>query len=105
MRKKRLTRNMKKSTKKNKSFKGFNVKIDDKMKYFGDTDFDKKLIRVNKTMNRTKGSQGELLDTIVHEESHVNHPKMKEKNIQKLAGKLTKKMSHKSKEKAYAKFN
>lgn len=83
------------------NYKKFKKIVDNKSKYYGDTDFDKHLIRINKQMNKHKGRKGELLDSIMHEKSHVLHPKMKEKNIEKLASKITKHMSKKAKQSAY----
>ncbi len=85
--------------------KQFKKVVDNHTKDFGDTDFDKHLIRINKHMNKTKGSQGELINTIVHEFDHVKHPKMKEKNVQKLALKGVKKMTRKAKNKDYKIFD
>jgi hypothetical protein len=53
-------------------------KVDRKMRLFGETDTDKKTIRVNPR-------KGELLNTILHEELHLKHPKMTETNIKKKA--------------------
>lgn len=86
------------------NLKKYKKVVNDKTKDFGQTDFDKKLIEVNKTMNRRKGSRGELIDTIEHEFNHVRHPKMSEKKIQKLTEKTTSHMTRKSKEKAYKPF-
>jgi predicted SprT family Zn-dependent metalloprotease len=94
--------------------KKFTYKVDNRMKSMGETDFDKHLIRINKTLHKNqKGStimgrklkRGELLDSIVHEEMHRKHPKMHEKTVYKLTPKTTAKMSKKSKQKMYKKFD
>jgi hypothetical protein len=64
-----------------KNYKGYKVKVDNKMKWFGEEDDKKKLIRINKKKSLKKGGKKELLDTWLHEKAHVLHPKMKEKNI------------------------
>lgn len=79
----------------------FKLVQDNKSKYYGVTDFDKHLIKVNRKMAKSKGSKGELLDSIEHEFNHVRHPKMSEKKIQKLTLKTTAHMSKKSKQKVY----
>jgi hypothetical protein len=48
------------------------------MKSFGDTDLQKKVIRVNP-------KKGQLLNTILHEELHLKHPRATEKTIRKMA--------------------
>lgn len=81
----------------------YKVKVDNKMAYFGDTDTSKKLIRINKKKAKETKQKGELLDTIYHEVAHSNHPRMKEKTIQKLTERNTKYASKKTKAKLYAK--
>lgn len=78
-------------------------KRDNKMRVYGDTDFDKHVVRINKKMAKTSGKKGELLDTIVHETFHVKHPKATEKATYKKTPKIIKKMSRKQKQKMYAK--
>ena len=67
---------------------------------YGETDYEKQRIRVNK--KKHKKDKELLLDTIVHEEIHKKHPKMKEKNVKKLAASKTKKMSTKTKKRHYS---
>ena len=84
---------------------GFKRKVDNKMNGFGDIDLEKKVIRVNKKRNKKHGGVGELIDTIVHEENHRKHPKMKEKEIRNKTKKDLKKMSLKQKAKFRNRFN
>jgi hypothetical protein len=63
------------------------------MKWMGDTDNEKKVIRINKKLHKKEKSvekimgrkkrKAELLDTIVHEKMHADHPKMHEKTVRK----------------------
>jgi len=76
-------------------------KVDNKMRNFGDTDYKKKTIRVNKKKAKETG-KGELLDTIVHEETHWKHPKMREKTVRRKTKKSISKMSKKQKKRLYA---
>lgn len=80
---------------------------------YGETDFDKKEIRVNKKAHRSKslkrispnkdGSEN-LLKTIYHEEMHKRHPRMHEKTVRKLE-KNAEKLSKRQKAKFYSRIN
>lgn len=84
-------------------------KTDNKLRgTYGVTDFAKREIRINKTLHKTRPSHkrryAELLDTIVHEEMHLAHPKMHEKTVRKLTPKRIKNMTTREKRAAYARF-
>ena len=89
----------------NKDLKRWKRKTDNRMHAYGDTDIEKKVIRVNKKKSKNSGRKGEVLDTIVHEASHAKHPKMKEKNVRKYTKRLTKKLNRKQKQSYYKLFN
>ena len=55
---------------------------DNKMRWYGDTDENKKIIRINKSKKKNT-KPGDIIDTIVHEEMHKIHPKMSEKLVRK----------------------
>lgn len=74
------------------------------MKHFGETDYEKKVIRINKNKAKKVGP-GELLDTIVHEETHKGNPNLKENSIRKKAMKKIQHMTPKQKSKMYGKYN
>ncbi len=61
---------------KHRSGGNYTRKVDRKLKYFGEIDFDKNVIKVNP-------KKGDLVNTIIHEEIHRKNPKMKGKNIVK----------------------
>ena len=63
-------------------------KIDNNLRSFGEIDYRKKLIKVNK-------KKGDVRDTVAHEELHRIHPKMYEKNIYKKSKKMVKQLSNK----------
>lgn len=84
-----------------KSNKEWKRIIDNKMRLYGETDHNKKKIRINKKKAKRSGS-GELLDSIVHEELHRKHPKMRERTVQKKATRQIKKMGKRSKRKMYS---
>jgi hypothetical protein len=89
----------------NTDLKKWKRKTDNKMHAFGDTDLDKKVIRVNKKKSKKDGGKGEVLDTIVHETAHAKHPKMKEKNIRKHTKRLIKKLNKRHKKSYYSLFS
>lgn len=77
----------------------------------GETDFNKKIIKVDKAKHKKKLKYADipkqdntLINTITHENLHVQHPKKTEKQIRKLARKKVKKMSKKLKSKYYNQF-
>ena len=77
--------------------------VDNKMRDFGDTDYDRKVIRVNKSKKRNK-KPGEVINTIVHELKHKNHPKMHEKTVRKETKKALAHMGQSQKQRLYNKF-
>jgi hypothetical protein len=56
--------------------KRFIYKEDTQMRAFGDIDYKKKIIRVNPT-------KGDLVNTILHEEMHRQHPDMPHRTLHK----------------------
>jgi len=86
--------------------------VDNKMHGFGDIDFDKKIIRVNKKRSKNKPSRKrpinkgaskfpEVLDTILHEETHRKQSKLHEKTLKKKIVRKMKKMGRKQKQRLY----
>lgn len=77
---------------------------------FGETDFDKKTIRIDKSKHKNKAlydvpkKDSSLINTIVHEEMHRQNPKMTEKQVRKRTRLKVKKMSKKLKVKMYSKY-
>ena len=56
-----------------KNIKQYKRKVDNKMHAYGETDLEKKTIRINKS--KKKNSPGDVADTILHEKLHILHPK------------------------------
>lgn len=81
-----------------KYFKRF---VDNRMKWQGDCDTDKKVIRINKKKSKKKSS---VIDTIVHEEMHAKHPRMTEKSVYKKTPKVVKSLGKKRKAKLYSRY-
>ena len=76
---------------------------DPKMRWHGDIDEKKKVIRINDSKKKNQ-KKGELIDTIVHEETHRMHPKMHEKTVRKEAKRKVESMSTKEKSKLYKRY-
>ena len=74
-----------------KKYKGYKVKVDNKLPYWGDTDDEKKLVRINKKKSLKQGKIG-LKDTLFHEFYHVKHPGATEKTTYKKTAKYIKKI-------------
>ncbi len=85
-----------------KSIKKYKRTTDNKMRSYGETDLEKKTIRINK--NKKKNKRGDIIDTIVHEKEHILHPKKHEKTVRKSTKKKLKGMSSKEKQKHYNLF-
>jgi len=82
-------------------YKGYKVKRDDNMRWQGDTDFEKKLIRINPKKSKKKSGRGGVIDTLVHETYHADHPKATEKATYKAVPERLKKMDSAQKNRLY----
>lgn len=87
-----------------KNIKTYKRKVDNKMHSYGETDYNKKVVRINKSKKKNK-KPGDILDTIVHEKMHIQHPKMHERTVMKKTKKVIKSMPRKVKNKHYGLFN
>ena len=74
--------------------------VDNKMRWFGDIDDKKGIIRINKSKKKNK-KKGDIINTIAHEEMHRVHPKMWEKTIDKKVIRALGNLSQKTKNKLY----
>lgn len=96
--------------KRRKKKKAFRVKMSNKIKALGVTDFKKRTVTINRKWNkpgdnhrRTKNPKiPEVLRTRLHERRHVQKPRATEKQAEKFALKQSKKMSRKQKKKEYS---
>lgn len=94
--------------------KRFKFKVNNKMRDFGVTDFEKKTVTINKKLHaKAKANPKKyglakkdttLLNTIVHEKLHTKHPKMTEKAVRKLTRSKIEKMSPFHKKREYRPF-
>lgn len=78
---------------------------------YGETDFEKRTITINKTRHKSANARKDfpkqdrsLINTIVHEETHRIHPRMTEKVVRKKARASVARMSKKQKSKWYSKY-
>ena len=81
------------------------------LKSFGETDYEKRTITINKNRHNNKKAlkkypekDRSIINTIVHEVAHKDHPNMNERNVRKLARKKVASMSRNQKTKLYNKF-
>lgn len=86
-----------------KDIKKYKRTTDNKMRDYGETDLEKKTVRINKSKKKNK-KPGDILDTIVHEKMHIRHPKKLERTVRKETKKVIKKMGKKLKAKHYSLF-
>jgi len=82
--------------------KSYKRAIDNKMHAFGETNYAKKTIRINKS--KKKNSHGDIINTIVHEKEHILHPKKHEQTVRKDTAKKLKRMNQIQKAKHYNLF-
>ena len=76
------------------------------MRGYGDTEWKRDgsvAVRINKKKSKKEG-KGEVLDSIVHEEMHVNHPDMHERTVKKKTKSLIGRMGRTQKQKQYSKY-
>jgi hypothetical protein len=78
---------------------------------FGETDFDKKIVKIDKAKHKDKKykhsvpkQDNTLLNTIVHESLHTKKPKATEVQVRKQARLKINKMSRNAKAKTYNKI-
>lgn len=93
----------------------YKYKVDNKMRgAFGETNFQKKVIRINKKAHkhvspslRSGFAKKELtlINTLVHERMHSQHPRMHEKTVRRKTRDLVKRMSTAQKQKLYKKLS
>ena len=64
------------STKATRSIKPWRWVVDDRMRDYGDIDFERRIIRINRAMHKREGEP--LIDTLFHEELHRLFPRLGE---------------------------
>ena len=92
---------------------GYMRVVNNKLGYFGDENHKKKVIVINKKIHE-KGKKkalfgipkkdATLINTMVHEEMHKDHPKMYENTIRKETGKKLESMTQKQKSRLRSRY-
>jgi len=86
---------------------GWKFVVDDHLRAYGETDFDKKVIKINKKKAKKSakaGVKGELIDGITHEIHHMKNPKASEEATIRATRAKVKRMSEKEKQRLYKLF-
>ena len=94
---------------------GLTRKIDNKLKgSYGESNVETKVVKINKKahkkkslerINKNPNGTESLVDTMVHEEMHVRHPKMHEKTVRQKARAVVKRMGQKQKARLRNKYH
>ena len=83
-------------------YKGYNFSKDDKMRSYGEVDGGKKIVRINVKKSKKKGKKGEVLNSILHEKFHIDHPKATEKTTYKKVKEQMAKLTKQHKKRIYS---
>ena len=75
--------------------------VDNHLKFQGETDINRKVIKINKKASKKKST---VIDTIFHENYHAKHPKAHEKTVRIETKNRLKRMSENAKKKLYNQF-
>jgi hypothetical protein len=79
----------------------YRVYTDNSMRFFGDTDTTKKVIRVNVKKSKATKQRGEVADSVLHELHHAFSPRASEKTVEKRTARSLPRLSKRSKSKLY----
>jgi hypothetical protein len=93
---------------------GYKVKVDNRMRDYGDTDDGKKVIRINKRLSKSHPKHKrpitkhatkypEVLDTMLHESLHAKNNKLTERQVYKKTATRIRQLTRQQKRKLYAK--
>lgn len=88
---------------------GYSVSVDNHLKAFGETDDEKRTVKINVKASKAYGAKhndkhtkgGSLANTIVHEILHTKDPRATEKETWDRADRITPKLHQKVKNKLY----
>jgi hypothetical protein len=82
--------------------KGWKWVVDDRMRDYGETDYERQIVRINRALHRKHGVS--LLDTLLHEEFHVQYPFLIERMVCELTSVCLARLSARDKARLYAKL-
>ena len=81
--------------------KGWKWVVDDRMRDYGETDYESRIVRINCALHRKH--RVSLLDTLLHEELHVQYPFLSERMVCELTSARLSCLTARDKARLYAK--
>ena len=82
--------------------KGWRWVVDDRMRDYGETDYERRIVRINCALHRKH--RVSLLDTLLHEELHAQYPFLSERMVRELTAARLPYLSARDKARLYAKL-
>ena len=82
--------------------KGWKWVVDNRMRDYGETDYERQIVRINRALHRKH--RVSLLDTLLHEELHVQYPFLIERMVCELTSVCLPRLSARDKARLYAKL-
>ena len=82
--------------------KGWRWVVDDRMRDYGETDYERRIVRINCALHRKH--RVSLLDTLLHEEFHAQYPILSERMVCELTAARLPCLSARDKARLYAKL-
>jgi hypothetical protein len=82
--------------------KGWKWVVDDRMRDYGETDYERRIVRINCELHRKH--RVSLLDTLLHEELHVQYPFLSERMVCELTSANLSSLTARDKARLYARL-
>jgi|KBSMisStandDraft_5_1062788.scaffolds.fasta_scaffold1396015_1 hypothetical protein len=82
--------------------RGWKWVVDNRMRDYGETDYERRVVRINRMLHRKH--RVSLLDTLLHEELHVQYPFLSERMVCELTTARLPHLSARDKSRLYAKL-
>jgi hypothetical protein len=82
--------------------KGWKWVVDDRMRDYGETDYERRIVRINCALHRKH--RVSLLDTLLHEELHVQYPFLSERMVCELTSAGLRRLTARDKARLYARL-
>ena len=82
--------------------KGWRWVVDDRMRDYGETDYERRIVRINRALHRKH--RASLLDTLLHEELHVQYPFLSERMVCELTSASLPSLTARDKARLYARL-
>jgi len=81
--------------------RGWKWVVDNRMRDYGETDYERRVVRINRVLHRKH--RVSLLDTLLHEELHVQYPFLSERMVCELTAVRLPHLAARDKARLYAK--